>query len=129
MGLLPNPYGRFREQNLTLSDYLAIDRTVLANERTLLAYGRTAMALAVVGGSCIKFFESNWVRIPGVVLIVGGILLAARGWYRYRATKRLLASALRQETGAAEHPLEEEVNSAPEQGSRTAGSEVSPPPT
>lgn len=116
-----NLYGRFREQRLTLSDYLAIDRTVLANERTLLAYGRTAMALAVVGGTCIKFFESNWIWAIGVALIVSGMMVTARGWYRYMLTKKLLASALQRETGVPEHPLGDGVSSPSKEASKTEG--------
>lgn len=32
------PYSRFDQEELIIRDYLAADRTVLANERTFLAY-------------------------------------------------------------------------------------------
>ncbi len=105
-----SPYSRFRGQRLSLSDYLAIDRTVMANERTLLAYGRTALALAVVGGSLVKFFESLSIRGAGVAFVLGGAVIALRGWQRYFRTKRLLATALTHETGGPGHPLADEVN-------------------
>lgn len=103
------PYSQFRGQKLTLNDYLAIDRTILANERTLLAYGRTALALAVVGGTLIKFFASVWLRGVGVLFLAIGALIAFRGWQRYDQTKRLLAAALAQQTGAPDHPLKEDA--------------------
>jgi putative membrane protein len=113
------PYSRFRGQRLTLNDYLAIDRTVLANERTFLAYGRTALALAVVGGTCLKFFDTIWIRAIGAGFILAGILVAARGWVRYIRTKRLLATALTHQTGAAEHPLKEKVSESQEKEAKT----------
>jgi putative membrane protein len=103
--MYPNPYQRFRDQTLSLNDYLAIDRTVLANERTLLAYGRTALALAVVGASGLKLFTEMWIRLASMALIVLGVMIALRGWRRYRYTKRLLATALEHETGTPGHPL------------------------
>lgn len=114
-----SPYSRFRGQRLSLNDYLAIDRTVLANERTLLAYGRTALALAVVGGSLVKFFESMSIRVVGAAFVLGGAMIAARGWRRYFRTKRLLATALTQETGEPGHPLSGEVKEAKEAAART----------
>jgi putative membrane protein len=102
-----NPYTRFRRQDLTLNDYLAIDRTVMANERTVLAYARTALALAVVGGTCLKFFDMLWLEIIGTLLLIAGALVGVRGWGRYLRTKRLLAAALSRETGTPEHPLAE----------------------
>ncbi|MBK9126591.1 MAG: DUF202 domain-containing protein [Phycisphaerales bacterium] len=96
------PYSQFREQELTLRDYLAIDRTTLANERTLLAYARTALALVVVGGTGIKFFTSSWIQIAGVVIIAAGVLVTLRGWQRYTHTKRLLAPVLERPADTAE---------------------------
>ena len=102
-----NPYTRFRGQGLSLNDYLAIDRTVMANERTVLAYARTALALAVVGGTCIKFFDALWMEIVGTLFLIAGAIVAVRGGQRYVQIKRLLAAALSQETGASGHPLDE----------------------
>lgn len=102
-----NPYSRFEKRELTLNDYLAIDRTVLANERTLLSYGRTALALLILGGSCIKFFDEVWLEIAGFGFIAVAIFIGARGWQRYRRMKHLLSAALEQMTGTATHPLED----------------------
>lgn len=121
------PYSQFRGQRLTLNDYLAIDRTTLANERTLLAYGRTALALVIVGGSSVKFFESAWIQALGVLFLAAAVLVAVRGWQRYARTKQLLAAALEQETGVAEHPLKENVDAPPEETSGPTQSETDPP--
>ena len=55
MGNARNPYEAFRGHKLSLTDYLAIDRTILANGRTLLSYARTSPAMLAVGGSLFKF--------------------------------------------------------------------------
>ena len=124
-----NPYSRFRGQNLTLNDHLAIDRTVMANERTLLAYGRSALALVVVGGTCIKFFAAPWIQVLGAALMAAGVLLAAWGWHRYSRAKQLLAAALERETGTPSHPLKDEISPPEEEASRTDESEAGPPAT
>ncbi|MBL7646685.1 MAG: DUF202 domain-containing protein [Candidatus Hydrogenedentes bacterium] len=94
-----NPYERFRGQKLSLNDYLAIDRTELANERTLLAYGRTSIALVITGGSAMKFFESRWVVLAGAGFVVVAVVVMIVGWRRYRAMDRRLGGALEQRAG------------------------------
>lgn len=104
-----NPYTRFRGKELSLNDHLAIDRTILANERTLLAYGRTALALVIVGGSCIQFFESRWLEVVGVIFILAAAAVAIRGWQRYHRMQAYVAAALDARTGTPEHPLQQAV--------------------
>ncbi len=96
-----NPYERFRGQKLTLNDYLAIDRTELANERTLLAYGRTAIALVITGGSAMKFFDSRWIVVIGAGFVVAAVVVMVIGWRRYRAMDRRLGGALEHRAGDA----------------------------
>lgn len=113
-----NPYHRFREKVLTINDYLAIDRTILANERTLLAYARTSLALLAVGGSCIKFFDSVFLEVVGVVFIAKAIVIMIFGWRNCQRTQRYLSVVLQEKTGTPEHPLkkavEQEDSQAPE---------------
>ena len=52
-----SPYSHYGSQALSLTDHLAIDRTILANERTLLAYLRTALGLVVIGATFLHFLE------------------------------------------------------------------------
>ncbi len=106
-----NPYSQFAKKELTLNDYLAIDRTVLANERTLLSYVRTSLTLLVIGGTCFKFFDVLWLNILGLVFMAIAVVVALRGWMRYRRMHLLLGAALRHETGTPSHPLEGEVRS------------------
>ncbi len=47
------------EQSMGIADYLAVDRTIMANERTLLAYVRTAVGLLIAGLALIRFFHQT----------------------------------------------------------------------
>lgn len=99
-----NPYAKFAERDLTLNDHLAIDRTVLANERTLLAYGRTALAMLIIGGSAIKFFDSVVMLVIGVPFLLGGVGIIALGWVRYARLRRFLAVALQRRESPRDEP-------------------------
>ena len=90
-----NPYSRFKNEELILRDYLAADRTTLANERTLMAYIRTSIAQAAAGGSLIHFLTSLAANIGGGLLLVlaAGILgvgLQRFIWYQRRLKNLLL---------------------------------------
>lgn len=71
-------YIQFKKEELILRDYLAADRTVLANERTFMAYIRTTIALAATGGTLIHFFDSVAIRIGGALLIALSAIVL--GW-------------------------------------------------
>lgn len=90
MATTPNPYEQFRGRDLTLNDRLAIDRTVLASERTLLAYGRTALAMLIIGGSAIKFFDSAWMVALGVPFLAGSAVVMGIGVHRHRRVGTML---------------------------------------
>ena len=65
-----NHYSKYiseKSEELTFRDYLALDRTLLANERSFLAYLRTSITVFIAAISLIKFFDEpyllNWIRI------------------------------------------------------------------
>lgn len=92
-----SPYARFANDDLSLRDLLAVDRTVVANERTFLGFIRTSLALLLTGASLIKFSDSQILHIAGWAL--GGLalpLLGAGGihFLRRRAGLRPLLSKL-----------------------------------
>ncbi|MGP1310240.1 MAG: DUF202 domain-containing protein [Phycisphaerales bacterium] len=83
-------YKEMTGEKPVLRDYLAIDRTVLANERTVLAYLRTALAMAVVGASAMKFFDSLLYEVVGGIFILLGVVVAGLGLRRFfRVQKRI----------------------------------------
>lgn len=88
------PYKRFADRDRSLSDELAIERTMLASERTVLAYGRTSLAMLVVGASAIGFFDALWLLALGLLFIVMSIALMLYGWLRYRKQQTRLRPVL-----------------------------------
>lgn len=90
-----NPYTRFKKEELILRDYLAVDRTALANERTLLSYIRTSVALAAAGGALIHFLDSLATNVGGGLLLalaagILGVGLQRFIWYQRRLKNLLL---------------------------------------
>lgn len=84
------PYNQFDKDELILRDYLAIDRTILANQNTLLAHVRTALTLVVSGVSFIHFFDLGLIEMIGWVLIPIGFLIFLIGLNNYyRITSQL----------------------------------------
>jgi putative membrane protein len=79
-----------QRDRLVLRDHLALGRTTLANERTLLGYVRTALALAVVGASALKFFESPALLVLGWAFLAAGAATLLIGLRRYwRMTRHI----------------------------------------
>ena len=83
---------------LSLTDSLAVDRTVLANERTLLAYVRTGLGLLALGVTFLDFLTGRIYSVVGWAFIVLGPLLLIAGTTRYLAVRRRLTPY--QPTGA-----------------------------
>jgi len=71
------------DDKLSVTDYLAIDRTNLANERTLLAYFRTFIILISSGFAIIKLDFLEEIGMLGVALLVLSPLVLALGLFRY----------------------------------------------
>ena len=82
------PYDNFNPREFIIRDWLALDRTVLANERTFLAYGRTTLTLVISGLSFIKFFGHVVYSIIGYLFIAGGLSIFFFGLKRYRKMKK-----------------------------------------
>lgn len=83
-----HPYDRFNSRDLIIRDYLAIQRTNLANERTFLAYVRTSVGLLIVGVSFIKFSDSKILFIIGIALIAFSVVSLVVGLINYFRRKR-----------------------------------------
>lgn len=68
-----------RPEELTLNDWLAVDRTRLANERTHLAYMRTVVSMVVAAITLYNVLKGPEGIICGVILIVSSIYFFIRG--------------------------------------------------
>jgi putative membrane protein len=70
-------------EDIILRDYLALERTKLANERTLLSYSRTSLYMLLGGIAFLQlqgFIEIRWL---GYFAITLSFLLAIFGIIRY----------------------------------------------
>jgi putative membrane protein len=76
-------YARVDSGRMELRDYLATDRTKLANQNTFLAYIRTALTLFVAGLTFVKFFNSTIIEIIGWVFVPIGLGTFVVGLIRY----------------------------------------------
>ena len=89
-------YTRFKPEELTLRDELALDRTLLANERTLLAYLRSGVALVLAGVTFIHFAEEEWFKMFGILCLPAGIIFMIFGGVRYRIMSSNIAATRKQ---------------------------------
>lgn len=96
------PYSKFTSDQLILRDWLAIDRTILANKRTVLAYIRTAMAFFISGVTAIHFVESSWIKIFGGVLVVISIIILIMGFYDFYKYQKSIEELLKDNNIKAE---------------------------
>ena len=84
-------YDAFADDELTLRDQLALDRTTLANERTFLAYARTALAILAGGVALLQLADADWALWLGWVslpLSPTVMLLGIRRFWRVRQRLR-----------------------------------------
>ena len=92
--LIPMPvpaYDAFSDDELTLRDRLALDRTTLANERTFLAYARTAIGLLAGGVALLQLAAAAWaVGLGWAALVLSPLvmLLGIRRFWRVRQRLR-----------------------------------------
>lgn len=77
-------------QPMILRDYLATDRTGMANERLLLAYIRTALAALGGGAAVVQFGHGAWSILAGATLAGSAAWVSWLGYRRYRRTDRML---------------------------------------
>lgn len=73
-----------------LRDYLAIDRTILANETSFMAYVRTSLTLIAGGATIIKFFGADATQFLGWTFVAVGAWLSVHGYHRYRQVDMLM---------------------------------------
>lgn len=72
---------------MTLRDYYARNRTLLANERTLLAYLRTGLSLILAGITLAKLLG---VLVVSSMTVLIGMLFIMQGFKSYKINKRVI---------------------------------------
>ena len=70
-------------KDLVLREYLAIERTRLANERTLLTYIRTGLYFLVAGSTLGHLIDTVFWNRMGLPIIIVGVLITAAGFVRF----------------------------------------------
>lgn len=77
-------------KGLILRDYLALERTKLANERTLFSYIRTSFYLLTVGIGIFQIESISRMEWLAWVCIIAGIVLFFLGFIRFCRMKKYL---------------------------------------
>lgn len=83
-------YKKFISKKISLTDQLAVSRSLLANERTFLSYQRSALNFAIAGLTLIKFFDWIWIVIIGWSFLPLSLVLIFIGVLRYRRMHALI---------------------------------------
>lgn len=84
-------YIKHDADNMNIRDFMAFDRTRLANERTLLAWFRTSIAIFITGGTLFKLYNDQQVyMVIGIGLVVTAIVVAITGIISFRKFKKRL---------------------------------------
>ena len=76
---------------LTLTERLALERNVLANERTFLAVVRTGIALVGISVGFLVFVDHHLAAPAAWTLLMAAIVTAVFGILRYLRLRRRLA--------------------------------------
>jgi len=88
--MLKKIHSKYQKGELSLRDYLAAHRTILANDRTWLGNIRTSLAIFVAGISFVKFFNSVILFFIGWVFIPLGILTFLLGLWNHNKRRKMI---------------------------------------
>ncbi|HEX9825106.1 MAG TPA: DUF202 domain-containing protein [Flavobacteriaceae bacterium] len=78
------------DEEIILRDYLAIERTRLANERTLLSYIRSSLYLILGGIAFLQLEGFANIKYLGILSLVLSALFLIIGVYRFMLLKKSL---------------------------------------
>ena len=109
--MIDDPYLEFKREDMILRDWLALDRTVLANKRTFLAYSRTAVAMAVLGLAFVKLIDHLFFEVSGFLLILSGVVIFWVGVREYNANARRFKKLVEKERAFEAHVREMDAQS------------------
>src|SRR5690554_5368025 len=78
------------KEDIILRDYLALERTRLANERTLFAYIRTSLYLILAGIAFLQLRDFESLQWLGWTCLAGCLVILVLGISRYLQLRRQL---------------------------------------
>ncbi len=99
-------------KDLVLREYLAIERTRLANETTLLAYIRTGLYFLVAGSTLGPIVKSSFWTIVGPPVIIVGLLIMALGLVRYFRLRKAIEASKKNIGNSSEAFIKSVINGA-----------------
>jgi putative membrane protein len=79
-----------QRDEIILRDYLALERTKLANQRTLLAFLRTSLYMLLGGIAFLRLTDFESIRWMGYVSLAFSVMLIFIGVVRYYVIKARL---------------------------------------
>jgi putative membrane protein len=92
-------YKNLDHDKLIIRDFLAKDRTEMANERTLLAYARTAIMVFATGVTLVKLFADDaFLVLIGHALFPASLLLFILGIVRFIKVRKELSAFYKQKS-------------------------------
>jgi putative membrane protein len=77
------------------TEFLAVERTRMANQRTLLAYVRTSLAFLLLGLGIIKFYPHKYIFILGGLGIACSTVIFVIGVFQFWRTQNKLSQCVR----------------------------------
>jgi len=84
------------QEEIILRDYLAMERTKLANERTLLSYIRSSLYLLLGGIAIIQLDGFENIKFIGYISLFLTVLLVIIGVYRFQNLNKQLKNYYKQ---------------------------------
>src|SRR5690606_26800402 len=78
------------DEEVILRDYLAIERTRLANERTLLSYIRSSLYLILGGIAFLQLEGFENIKYLGILSLILSVIFLVIGIYRFMLLKKSL---------------------------------------
>ncbi|MCX2679036.1 DUF202 domain-containing protein [Galbibacter sp. EGI 63066] len=78
------------DEKVILRDFLAIERTRLANERTLLSYIRSSIYLVLGGIAFLQLKDFESIKYLGYLSIALSVIFLVIGIYRFMLLKKSL---------------------------------------
>ncbi|MAQ76985.1 hypothetical protein CL684_00420 [Candidatus Campbellbacteria bacterium] len=82
-------YKKVDPDKLILRDYLAFDRTVLANYRTALSFYRTALGSLAAGLALIQIYQGDVLLVSiGFIALGLSVMFLATGVFSFFTTKK-----------------------------------------
>ena len=88
---IENFYKEFNEK-MIIRDYLALDRTILANRRTLLSYVRTFIGLFGGGIGLVELLDNSIIMVIGYISMAVSVPILVFGIIEYIRVKKSLSS-------------------------------------